>query len=486
MRFLIAASAVFLTFVSPVARARVFVRWTAPSIPAAKSLGVLSIVIPWADAHSSLASEARREGFRVFVEVAPDQAQSAAASASLAGLAGLIIAVPDSGPIAQAESTLGAPPGSDALSALMKKLHGSYPSLSVRRLAAGGMQPQMRGNLVVGNDGVLEVSRPSEQPWIDSNVALIRFEQARFPAETPLISFKWNLMDPASKLYGPPPIDYDLAVAEAGSFQTDVILPIHPHFQQELVKGNPRAWSDWGAIRRTIRFYSTLPGAGSARLISNIDVLTKNFESSYEATNLMARHNIAFRLFAPQTMESAIAGNTAMAAVFGPLDSSSARWLDAFAARGGTVILVGQTGDFPWHSAKRVRQNADAAVYAMGKGTVVKVAEPITDPEAFARDVWRLLQPEQRQLTLWNALTTLAAAYRTSNSPEVRLNLVNYSGSTVRVQARVKGIFSRIHFMTPEGVSAQLRAHASGGFTEFVTPPFRVGAVVRLSAKGGE
>lgn len=481
----IVVSVLFLTLVSPVAQARVFVRWSAPSIPAEESLGVRNIVIPWADAHGSLASAAKRKRFRVFVEVVADQAGSAAAFASAEGLAGLIIAAPTSGPVAKAENTLGAPAGSDPLSLLMKNLHTRYPALAIRRLAAGGKQPQMRGNLVVGKDGVLEVTRPSQQPWIDSNVALIRFQKARFPADIPLISFEWNLIDPAAKRFGPPPVDYKLAVAEAGSFQADLILPVHPHFQQELIANSPRAWSDWNAIRRTIRFYSALRDDGGVRLIGNVAVVTNDFESSYEATNLMARHNIAFRLSAPALLESDLATNPALVVVFSRADSSSAR-LEQFAAQGGTVILVGQTSEFPWPSAKRVRQNSDAAVFTTGNGTVVEVAEPITDPEAFARDVWRLLRPPQRQLSLWNALTTLAAAYGANNSSEIRLNLVNYSGSPVRVQARVKGSFSQIRFETAEGVSTQLQAHPSGGFTEFVTPRFQVGAVVRLSGSAPE
>lgn len=486
MRFLIAASAVFLTLVSPMARARVFVLWTAPSIPAATSLGVHNIVIPWANAHSSLAGTAKREGFRVFAEVAPDQARSAAASASREGLAGLIIAAPSSGPNAEPERRLGAPAGSIPLSVLIKNLRASYPSLAIRRLDAGGTQPQMRGNLVVGKDGVLEVSRPSQQPWIDSNVALIRFLEARFPVEIPLISFEWNLIDPAAKRFGPPLVDYELAVAEAGSFQADLILPIHSHFQQKLVEGNARAWSDWSAIRRCIRFYSALHDNSRAHLISNVGVVTTDFESSYEATNLMARHNIAFRLYAPGSLENGVASKLALIVVFGRPDTSVARRLEEFASRGETVILVGQTRKLPWQSAKRIRQNSDAAVYTTGKGTVVEVAEPITDPEAFARDVWRLLRPPLRQLSLWNALTTLGAAYRISSASGIRLSLVNYSGSPVRVQARVKGSFSRVHFTTPEGASMQLLAHPSGGFTEFVTPPFQVGALIRLAATAAE
>lgn len=487
MRILKVAIAAILSTTSLAAQSRVFVQWTQPSIPAAESLGVRDIAIPWAAEQGALFTAAKRGRYRVYAEVTPDQAPRTARTAAREGLTGIIVIAPDTGPEAEEEQHLGVAPGRDDISALMKRLKASYPSLTIERLAASGKQPQMRGTMVVGKDGILEVSRPSQQPWIDSNVALIRFEEARFPQETPLISFKWNLIDPSEQRYGPPSSDYELAVAEAGSFHAGLVLPLHPRLQQDLADGKPQAWRDWRAIRRYIRFYSQAGSGEGARVISNVGIITDSYESSYEAANLLARHNIPFRVLPPLTLENGGLKNLALIAIFSPMDAAASRSVEQFAAKGGSAVLVGQHGAFPWHSSPPVHKSEDAAVYVTGKGRVVEIAAPVSDPEAFARDVWRLLGPPQRELSLWNALTTLALAYQTRDASRVRLNLVNFSGSPLRVQVRVKGNFARIRFATPEdGCCTRLKPEQSGGFTEFVTPPFRTGAVTHLSVSASD
>ena len=42
---------------------------------------------------------------------------------------------------------------------------------------ADGKQPEMRGSLVIKRGSVLEVSSPTAQPWIDTNLALVKIEQ---------------------------------------------------------------------------------------------------------------------------------------------------------------------------------------------------------------------------------------------------------------------------------------------------------------------
>lgn len=487
MRILKVAIVVILSTAPLAAQARVFVQWTRPSIPSAESLGVRDVAIPWGAERDAVFTAAKRGRYRVYAEVTPDQAPRAATTAAREGLTGIIVITPDAGPEAEEEQHLGVAAKRDGLRVLMRRLKASYPSLAIERLAAGGKQPQMRGTMVVGKDGVLEVSRPSEQPWIDSNVALIRFEEARFPGETPLISFKWNLIDPSEQHYGPPTSDYELAVAEAGSFHASLILPLHPRLQQDLADGNPQAWRAWKAIRRYIRFYSQTGAREGARLIGNVGVITGSYESSYEAANLLARHNIPFRVLPPVSLENGGLKNLALVAVFSPLDAAAARAVEQFAASGGSAVLVGQQGAFPWHSSPPAHKNEDAAVYITGKGKVVELRAPVSDPEAFARDVWRLLRPPQRELSLWNALTTLAMAYQTKDALHVQLNLVNFSGSPLRVQVRVKGNFARIRFSTPEdGCCTRLKPEQRGGFTEFVTPSFRTGAVARLSVSASD
>lgn len=461
--------------IPPSAGARVFVRWTVPSIP--KALGIRNLVIAWKTPGDPLIQAAKRNEYRVYLETTPAQAMAAARAGKRDGLAGIIVAAPGTEPVPEHA-------GAGSLDELIKNLRAAFPSLDVQLLEPVGKQPQMRGGIVVGRNGVLGVSSPTQQPWIDSNVALIRFARFYRPGETPLIGFSWNLIDPTEQRYGPPAIDYEIAIAEAASFHADLILPLHKNLQTELAGGAPRGWRMWKSIRQYIQFYKPVAASRQARLLSDVGVITNDYDASYEAVNLMARHNIPFDVMKPEDLTPERLKGMALIVVFWPLGTTPAGAAKSFAENGGTVVAVGQPNEFPWRSLRVISKNEDAAVYSAGKGKIVEITEPITDPEAFAKDVWRLLGANQRPLILWNALTTLAAAYQARRSA-VRVNLVNYSGDPVRVQARVRGAYSAVSYETPEQSNwTPLKPVEEGGFTEFIVPAFRVGARVRLEMAG--
>ena len=95
----------------------------------------------------------------------PQQATAAATKAESEGWAGIILKVRQS-ERAQAQS-------------VFASLRSAHPKLRFFVLDPDGKQPEMRGSLVIKRDAVLEVSSPTAQPWIDSNLALVRVEQGR-------------------------------------------------------------------------------------------------------------------------------------------------------------------------------------------------------------------------------------------------------------------------------------------------------------------
>ena len=52
-----------------------------------------------------------------------------------------------------------------------------FPACQLRVFDPRGQQPEMKGQLVTTHNGVLQVSSATAQPWISSNLALIRFDQ---------------------------------------------------------------------------------------------------------------------------------------------------------------------------------------------------------------------------------------------------------------------------------------------------------------------
>jgi hypothetical protein len=443
----------------------VFIRWTYPDVPPAKILGLNDLVISWNDGAPSLLESARKQGYHLYLEATPQQA-SAAAEAGKNIVAGVLLKV------SPAEQT-------DVDSAL-QTLRSLYPQLTFLVLDPG-KQPQMRGTLVINKNGILEVSSPTAQPWLDTNLALVRIEQALHPRQVPLYSFEWELIDSLQKAQGPHADDYLLAVAEAGAFHSDLVLSLHDSLQKALAQSDTGGMNLWKQMQGYLEFYS-----GSKEPVEpagNIGVLAGDYKKSYEPINLLARHNIPFRILRPADLAVDRLKEFEMLIVLAsPLQNIKS--ITDFAARGGTAILVDLPGPYPWQSVRRVQSGDHWVAFAVGKGRVIELSEPVPDPETFAQDIRRLMDKQRVLISLWNALTTVAVPYGERHNGVTMLELVNYAEEPLRVQVRVKGSFHSIHYETPErGCCESLTPVQHDGFTEFVIPALRIGGRVHLKER---
>jgi hypothetical protein len=77
--------------------------------------------------------------------------------------------------------------------------------------------------------------------------------------------------------------------------------------------------------------------------------------------------------------------------VFCPPKNPDIGLFNDFAKGGGIVVLVHQTGDYPWHSNPPSRKDEHSSTFSVGSGEIVELREPVTDPEDFARDLRRLI-----------------------------------------------------------------------------------------------
>jgi protein-tyrosine-phosphatase len=452
--------------VSTSASSRVFLRWAYGGVPPAKTLGINDVVISWNDGAPSLLESARKQGYHVYFEATPQQA-STAAEAGKNSAAGVLLKVSPS------EQT-------DA-DATLQNLRSLYPKLTFLLLNPAGKQPQMRGTLVLNKNGILEVSSPTAQPWLDTNLALVRIEQALRPAQVPLYSFEWELTDSLQKIQGPNVEDYLLAIAEAGAFHADLVLNLHESLQKALSQNDADAMNAWKQMQRYLEFYSRKidPRVEPA---ANIGVLAGDYKKSYEPINLLARHNIPFRILRPSELTPDHLREFDMLVVLGSA-TQNIKSITDFAARGGIAILVDLPGSYPWQSAQRVQTGDRWVAYAVGKGRVIELSEPVPDPETFAQDIRRLMNKQKVLISLWNALTTVAVPYREPHGGVTMLELVNYAEDSLRVQVQVKGSFHTIRYETPErGCCESLTPVQHDGFTEFVIPELRIGGRVHLKA----
>ncbi len=398
--------------------AEVLVRWTQGRVPSPQFLGVPALLVP--SASPDAVREALTQGYRVYVEV------PAAAAATFTppgpGLSGLVVR-------------------GKATRAQLATLRGRLGSGDVRVLAVEerGKWPRIRPNWVTRNNEVLQVAGRSAQPWIETNAALIRIANAARPNQAPLLMYDWT---PATANTEEEPAleDYLVAIAEAGSFGADLVLPLHDGFQRRLLLGHPEARRDWADVRRYIEFYIGDLPRHYAR-IASMGLVTSSVMDWFEVMTLLARHNLAFELIAPSELASRSGPALRLLVVLDPLDAGQAR----------------------------------AVAELEHKGSVVKAVKDVADPNRFALEMRQALGPANRVVDIWNGITVLAAPYEDPGGEDVLLTLVNYAHQLLPVQLRVRGAFSRVHYESPDEAAALLPHESRDGYTEVVVPSLRVG-----------
>ena len=145
---------------------------------------------------------------------------------------------------------------------------------------------------------------------------------------------------------------------------------------------------------------------------ADVAVVVDDLDPSDEAMNLMARHNIPFKVSLPTNLQSEDMEGVDVVVVFAKPDKELAIQLEHLASQGKTVVVVDAHGSYPWQSQSAVQLNEHAVSYAVGSGKVLELSEPVSDPETFAQDIRRLIGNQNAMMTLWNGFTTIAVPYQ--------------------------------------------------------------------------
>jgi hypothetical protein len=444
---------------------RVLLRWSQPSIPPSVTLGINELVIPW-DA-AALIKTVCGQGYLVYAEVQVGKAADMVRSTGKGDLTGIVLNPGDAQP-SQIDEALG-------------QLRSGYPGLPVLVLNPKAKQPQMKGQLVIKRDGILQVTSPTAQPWVDTNLALVRLDQAFRQAQTPLYEFQWELSDSVQQERGPDTADYELAVAEAGAFGVDVILDPTPKLQTGLVQKDPAAWAVLNQIKRYLEF-SARGNRNVGQAEANVGVIVDSYQQAYEPINLFARHNIPFAALQASDLQPQTVAGFDLLVVFAAPDGPISTAISDFASKGGIAVVVGAHGSYPWQAGQPIPAGEHSSAYAVGQGRIIELPGPVIDPETFAQDIRRLLAQDRDKISisLWNALTVIAVSY--GSGRERVVELVNYSQEPIPVQIRVKGSFSSVRYEMPERACCESLAPVQrGAFTEFVVPALGIAGRVHLS-----
>ena len=287
---------------------------------------------------------------------------------------------------------------------------------------------------------------PPAQPWIENNAALVRIAQASQPDSAPLLTYPWTPITLSDIEEGPALENYLVAIAEAGSFGADLVLPLHERFQQRAA-ARPAAGArlvGWRSAA-SIEFYSWNL-ADRYRPIANIGVVTADPMRWFEVMNLLMRHNLPFELVAPAELPKRV---------------------------GGLKLLI-----VPGEPDRALR---DVLTEFSRTGGAVKVVDGPVDPNRFALDVRQLLGRERRVVDIWNGITVLAAPYSEPKGTSAMLTVLNYAHQSLPVQLRIAGTYSEVRYESPEEPPALVPHQHRDGYTEFVLPALRIGGRVFLT-----
>jgi hypothetical protein len=436
-------------------------RWTQVAVPAIESLGIRSLVMPWREGGKAAFQSAIVSGYRVYVMVDTHSAVTALRACTDVSVCGIALDLDGS----QSER---------AVSDVINQLKSIKHDIDILVLNKHGKWPQMLGNIVLTRDGVLQASSPTRQPWIDSNAARVRMNDALGRLQATTLAYKWEPVDPLDR-EGPRREDYLLSIAESGALRCNLVIDVHERVQVGLLSAERRTLALWREIRSYLEFYRREKWR-RFKLLANVGVVATDYSHGGELINLLGRHNIPFRVLLPLELAKPETQLFDVIIVIDSLDQQMLQRVAEFARSGVIAIFLNLKLPHPWQGRRPDSRDVHRAAYDTGAGKVILLLEEVLDPDQFARDVNRLLGSRRRLIELWNGLTVLSTVYQDRQNSSVIVELLNFSGAPLSVQMRVKGTFSQVKYEVPEQSGHEsLKTEILDGFTQFVIPWIHIG-----------
>ncbi len=400
-------------------------------VPAAKKRGiaVLGVVYPGSGVASVIeaAKELQLEGLVLDGEFAPDFAANLARQ-----FAGIVI------PIEQ-----------DAASAR---------SSAAPLIAMQGVRPNARD---LADMGIR--AGASAEPWIDSNIWLVRslrYGNTRRPV--------WISQEPNPVSEG----DYIRCVGDVAVAGGRWIVSLDDELRVNLLKKDADALGTWRRIAGSLKFGEDHADWRQYTPFGNLGIVIDQTADFDEYLNLAARRQVPYRLIRREELNAgSLASFRSVMAFAAPTDSER-KILQNFASNGGVVIAGPSWGNAP--------KDDGYAEIPTGKGRIVVYKDEPPDAEAAAKDLQDLLEPQLIGLSAFNVPS--AITYVSTEGGSVLIQVLNYAGRPAeRITLRFNGVFKRARFYTPENAPQDLvTSEAQNGRTEILIPKLAAWGAVLL------
>ena len=406
---------------------------------------------------------AHKRGISVLGIVYGGDPQAIAAAALDAGLDGLAVqgGVPE-----KLEAALRAN-GSTALVIPIARDAAAARTSKARLLAVEGVRPSARN---LADEGIR--AGASAEPWIDSNIWLVRSFRLE-AAWRPI----WIDQRPNPTSEG----DYVRCVADAALAGGRWIVALDDELRASLLRKDPHALAAWRTIGTYLKFaedhgeWRGFAPYGNLGII--LDTAGENPDISDEYLNLVARRQVPYRLVSRCDLSAASLASFRAVLVVDLASPTEAERsvLRGFAENGGLLVAG------PWWGDGAAKDEPYAEL-PLGKGRVAIYKEDPPNPEGVARDLLDLLEPEVMGLSVFNVPTAISYASTSDSGKRVLVQLLNYAGRPIeRVTLRFNGIFKVARFYTPESPPMDLAPRpAANGRTEVLIPKLAAWGAVLL------
>ncbi len=329
-------------------------------------------------------------------------------------------------------------------------------------IAIAGVAPSGRNLSEMGIRGA-----PSSEPWIESNIWLVRsFSLAS--ARSVWIS---------SELENPSVIDYERAVADAAAAGGRWIVSLDDALRAKLRGRDDSAQEIWRHLSSYLKFaespiaWHDLAPFGNVGIV--IDPARANEDPPDEYLKLAARRQVPYKLISRSGLNaSSLAKFRALVATgLDPTSADEHKMLQQFAENGG-IVIAGSS----WGGAQK---NEPFTEIPVGKGRVIVYRDPA--PDTLARDLKELLSDEDLGVVPFNVPSVITFACGGVSGEPLRIQLVNYFDHPVEmITLRVAGKFRSARLETPEGAAVDLHLREDQGTTEVTIPKLSLWGAVSI------
>ena len=329
-------------------------------------------------------------------------------------------------------------------------------------VALVGVAPSARNLSEMGIRGT-----PSSEPWIQSNIWLVRSLGLGAPATI------WI----SSQLKNPSPLDYARAVTDAAAAGGRWIVSLDDVLRAKLRAGDASARETWHRLANCLKFATVHVSERDFAPYGNVGIVLDSESTkqslSDEYLNLVTRRQVPYRLIARSGLNAnSLARFRAILAIdIDPPSAAERKLLQDFAESGGLVI-VGPT----WGGAPKTEPFAEVPA---GKGRVVIYGDP--DPETVARDLREFLSDDDLGVVPFNVPSVITFVSGGSPGHPLIVQLLNYFDHPVEaITLRVAGKFRSARMETPDCPAVSMPLRDADGKTELTISQLSLWAMVSL------